>query len=375
MNKILFVANVAKEHIIKFHVPTIKEFKDNGWIVDIACSGKEKIPFCDHQFEGVWLRSPFTLKTVLGIAQLKKIIVKNDYDIIFCHTPVGGLVGRVAAKLAKNDKTKVIYCAHGLHFYSGAPLINWLIYYPVERILANLTDVFFAVNDEDYSIVKKKFTHKLQVYKVPEVGVDFSRLSVEKPENVRKEYRKNLNIPQDASALIYVAELIKNKNQRMLIDALNNILKGNTNVYLILVGPDHNNGRYQKYVKKLGIGDHVYFLGWRSDIGELLYTSDVCVASSYREGFGINIVEAMKCGLPVVATKNRGHVTVIEDGVNGLLVDCNDSISMAKAVNQILNDNKLRKRFSSNDVSKYDCNIIAKKLFTLISQINVNSGN
>ena len=114
--KILFVANVAKEHIIKFHLPTIKVFKQNGWIVDVACSGKEVIPFCDFQYHTSWRRSPFTFATFKGISQLKRIINQGKYDVVYCHTPLGGLVSRIAAQKARKTGTKVIYCAHGLHF-------------------------------------------------------------------------------------------------------------------------------------------------------------------------------------------------------------------------------------------------------------------
>lgn len=364
--KILFVANVAKEHINKFHIPTIKCFKTHGWIVDVACSGEDIIPECDHQYYMSWKRSPFTFKTIKGIYELKILLEKEKYDVVYCHTPVGGLVGRLGAIKARKNGTKVIYCAHGLHFFKGAPLRNWLIYYPIEKILSDFTDVIYTVNREDYRYLTKHFSAKTKL--VPEVGADFERLSVADKETTRNTYRKNLHLADNTTALIYVAELIANKNQKMLIETTKILLDKGEDVCLILPGPEHDNQETYKFACENEIEDKVRFLGWRNDIGALMVASDVCVASSIREGFGINLVEAMYCGLPVIATKNRGHEMIINDGENGFLVEVNNAEKMAERVRQLIHNNELRERISNIDVGKYDCNRIAEILYSLISK-------
>lgn len=369
--KILFVANVAKEHINKFHIPTIKEFKKNGWIADVACSGDDDVPECSNHYKMCWKRSPFTFKTIKGIGQLKKLINNNDYDVVFCHTPVGGLVARLASGKARKKGTTVIYCAHGLHFFKGAPLINWLIYYPLEKLLAYFTDVFFAVNEEDFERAKLKFTKKVKVVLVPEVGVNFDRLNIDNPTEVRRTYREELGIGETTAAMIYVAELLPNKNQTMLVDTLKLLREKGNDVCLVLPGPDHANGELKKYIDSVGMSDYVRLLGWRSDIGELMHASDICTASSIREGFGINLVEAMYCGLPVVATNNRGHKMIINDGENGFLVDINDSKTMAERVELMMKDSDIREKFSCIDVSMYDCNFIAHQLYETICEMVV----
>ncbi len=364
--KILFVANVAKEHINKFHIPTIKVFRKNGWIVDVACSVDEEVPEYDHLFDMCWKRNPFSLKTIKGIIDLKKIIIENQYDIIYCHTPVGGLVGRLAAKSLRKKGVKVVYCAHGLHFFKGAPLINWILFYPIEKTLAYYTDVFITINKEDYQRVCNKFNPKMKVELIPGIGVNFSRLKVVNPTLVREKYRAELQIPKKSTVLIYVAELLPNKNQTMLVDVLEILIKQGEDVYLVLPGPDHESGALQRYVDQKGLTDRVKILGWRSDVGELLHMADVCVASSIREGFGVNLVEAMYCGLPVVATKNRGHEMIIEDGTNGYLVTINDTDSMSK---RIL-DAKLYKsdfrRINIANIPAYDATAVAERLFDII---------
>lgn len=364
--KILFVANVAQEHINKFHIPSILCFQQHGWEVDVACDMDAEVPYCDHAIAGDWTRSPFTPKTIKGVHQLKKHLESHHYDVIYCHTPVGGLVARLAAGKARKQGTKVVYFAHGLHFFNGAPIINWLLFYPIERLLAKRTDAMFLINKEDYERVKKTFGVKT-VRLFPGIGVNFERLKIDNPDKIRVEYRKQLGIKTDDTVLVYVAELLPNKNQEMLLDALKLIKKENENVKLLLVGPDHWDGEVEKMAKEKGLQDDVICTGWRNDIGQLMVTSNICVASSIREGFGLNLVEAMYCGLPVVAKRNRGHITVIENGKNGFLVE--NASEMATSIRILLNDHEMIQKFSHVDVSIYDSDIVAESIFNEVDMI------
>lgn len=367
--KILLVANVAKEHVNKFHIPTIKYLQAKGWQVDVACSVDTEIPAGDHVYPMSWKRNPFTFKTIVGIRELKKLIDLNDYDIIYCHTPVGGLVARLAARDARKKGTKVVYCVHGLHFFDGAPWINWLLFYPIEKWMSKMTDMCITINPEDYSRVKKCFNPKMQVGMIRGIGVNFARLNVANREDVRKTYREQLCIPQEADVLIYVAEICRNKNQQMLIRALKELHNNDRKMYLLLVGPDHTRGMYHKYAEELGLKDYVKFLGWRSDIGQLMTASDICVASSIREGFGINLVEAQYCHLPVVAVSNRGHRTIIKDGENGLLVPLNHYREMTEKVLTVMDDKALYHRMSNINVEEYECNNIAKNIYKYLQAV------
>ena len=366
MKKILFVANVAKEHIIKFHIPSIDKFKSAGWQVDVACSGEEKVPFCDNQFVTSWKRSPFNLNIFKGIHELKNIIERSEYDVVYCHTPVGGVVARLASLKARKRGTRVVYFAHGFHFYKGAPLVNWLIYYPIEKILAKFTDAVITINDEDFKNAKQKLKVK-EVYKINGIGIKTAAFSEFSKDVSRIKIREELNIPQNANVLIYLAELIPNKNQGMLLDTLKNVLKKHKNTFLLLVGPDHNDGKFQKYSETLGVVENVRFTGWRADKSELYSAADICVASSIREGFGINLVEALASGLPVVATYNRGHSTIIRDGIEGYLVNIGDSVEMAQKVCQIIENNQLI-GISSEELLKYDESVIVEEIINYVSK-------
>ncbi|EFS33448.1 glycosyltransferase family 4 protein [Bacteroides sp. D2] len=367
--KVLLVANVAKEHVNKFHVPTIKYLKSEGCQVDVACSVDADVPAADHIYSMSWKRSPFTPKTFKGISELKKLIVENDYDIIYCHTPVGGLVARIASRTARKKGTKVVYCAHGLHFFDGAPLVNWLVFYPMEKWMAKMTDMFITINPEDYERVKKYFNKNMLVKMIHGIGVNFDRLNIDNLDGIRKKYRMEMRIPQDAEVLIYVAEILKNKNQQMLIHALKELHDKDRKMYLLLPGPDHSKSEFYKLAEDLGLKGYVKFLGWRSDIGQLMAASDMCVASSIREGFGINLVEAQYCHLPVVAVTNRGHRAIIKDGENGFLVPMNDSKAMANRVLEVMDNKELYDRLANVNVDEYKCENIAKTIYGYLQEV------
>jgi len=367
--KLLLVANVVKEHVLKFHVPTIRYLKAQGWTVDVAASGEETVPHCDRQIHGVWKRSPFTLDTLRGVRQLRRIIDEGHYDIVYCHTPVGALVARLATGSARKRGTKVVYFAHGFHFFTGAPLINWLLFYPIERLLAYRTDLLITLNDEDNQRARRVFPKRLPIMQVPGVGVEFSRLDVDDAAQCRRQLRSEWGIPQDALVLIYVAELIANKNQKMLLDMLKIVKEKCPDTYLVLVGPDHADGHVQRLAQQMGMADSVVFTGWRSDVGACLRAADIAVASSLREGLALNIVEAMHCGLPVVATDNRGHVPIIRDGENGFLVHVNDSETMARRVLEIAEDPQLRQRLTHGDVSQYSAQAVSRQIYEILKQV------
>ena len=156
MKKILFVSNTA--NFSKFNRPYMKWCKENGWQVDYVSAGEEPVVDCDNDIKIDLPRSPFSTKLFSSIHQMKKILRNNNYDIIHCHTPMGGVVARIAARKYRKAGTKIIYTAHGFHFYKGAPLLNWLCYYPVEKYLAKFSDAIITINREDYDRAKKKFS-------------------------------------------------------------------------------------------------------------------------------------------------------------------------------------------------------------------------
>lgn len=347
MKKILYVATITP-HFYYFHLPSMQMFKELGWQVDVASHGDMELPFCDNRYEIPIQRSPADRENLAAYKQLKKIIKENKYDIIHCHTPMGGMLARLAARSERKNGTKVIYTAHGFHFYKGAPKLNWMIFYPIELVMSFLTDCLITINDEDYNFAKKHLKAK-KTEKVNGVGYNTDKYFPVSTEE-KAEIRRKLGYSDNEKLLIYVAEMNANKNQSMLIRTLK-ILNGNGGNYrLLIVGADNFNGEYPGFAKEIGVEKSVDFLGHRSDIDDLLHASDIAVGSSIREGLPVNVMEALACGLPIVLSDNRGHRALTVNGVNGYTVNVNDYEQMAKYIKEISENKELYQTFSENAI-------------------------
>lgn len=369
MKKVLFTATVDS-HILHFHVPYLKYFKEQGYEVHVATNGDKEIPYCDKKHIISFERSPYKLNNIKAIINLKKIIMREKYDIIHCHTPMGSVVTRIAAKKArKKYGTRVIYTAHGFHFYKGAPMLNWLLFYPIEKILSRYTDTLITINNEDYELAKKKMKAKRIEY-VPGVGIDESKFNFEMTEEEKLELRKSLGLSKDDFVMINIARIDKNKNQILLIETLKELLLIDNKYHLLLVGPDEMNGYCEKLVQKLGIENNVHFLGYRSDTVKLFKISNLALSVSKREGLGLGVVEAMYSGIPVIASKNRGHIDIITDGVNGYLIDVKFGVKEIKEKINYISDSKII--FEKLDNRYFLSNVLNKMhfiYFNLISSI------
>lgn len=307
LKKVLFVATVDS-HIELFHLPYLKMFKDKGYEVHVATNTDKPIQFCDKKHKINVSRSPFRLGNLKAIRQLKKVIDTEHFDIVHCHTPMGGVVARLAAKKARKNGTRMIYTAHGFHFYKGAPLLNWLLFYPVEKYLAKYTDTLITINNEDYERAKKKFGKRcFDIQYVPGVGVDEKKFEKKLSAKEKHELRASLGLKDDDFVMIFPAELSKRKNQMWLIKTLKPAFDEDKKKHLLLPGKDSLNGKCQKLAKKLGLESQVHFLGFRTDIDKLLKISDLAVSSSKQEGLPVNLIEAAFCDLPIVATDCRGN--------------------------------------------------------------------
>ena len=327
--KVLFTAHVDS-HILAFHTPYLKYFKDKGYDVHVASHGDAVVPHTDVKYNVPIERSPLKLNNLRAIRQLKEIIDRENYDIIHTHTPMGSVVTRLAAMAARKKGTRVIYTAHGFHFFKGAPLLNWLIYYPIEKLLAHQTDDLITINNEDYERAKAKF--KTRVHYVPGVGIDPKKLDVNMTETERSKLRKSLVLKEDDFVMIYVAELSKRKNQMWLVKTLEEMMKKDNKVHLLLPGKDSLNGKLHELVKNLDLENQVHLLGFRSDIPQLMKISDMAVSAAKQEGLPVNLMEAMYLGLPIVATDCRGNRDLIDGSLSGKVVEQDDSTAFTQAV-------------------------------------------
>lgn len=360
--KVLFVATVDS-HILQFHIPYLKWFKENGYEVHVATNGEKEIPYCDKKHTISIERNPIKLNNIKAIKQLRKIIDQEKFNIIHCHTPMGSVVTRLAAKKArKKYGTKVIYTAHGFHFYKGAPIKNWIIFYPVEKVLSKYTDCLITINKEDFDLAKKKFkTKKIEL--VNGVGVDRNKFEFEMNKEKKLKLRKSLGINNDDFVIIYVAELSKRKNQGMLIKAVKRLIcEGIDNIKVILPGIDSMNGYYKKMTEKLKIENNIKFLGYRKDIPNLLKISNLYVSTAKQEGLPVNIIEAMFSGLPIVATNCRGNRDLVDKTIEIGNID--------KLKEQILYYIKSKEIEKYKKIEKYDLQEVMKEMILIYKNIS-----
>jgi glycosyltransferase EpsD len=337
--KVLFCATVDY-HFKAFHLPYLKWIKEQGWEIHVAASGEIELPYVDQKHNIPIQRSPFHRLNITAFKELKKIIDQNQYKIIHCHTPTGGVLTRLAARKIRKRGTRVLYTAHGFHFCKGAPLINWLLYYPVERFLSLFTDCLITINEEDYYLAKN---HKFKANTIKHVHGVGVNTEIYKPieETVKCKFKKNHGYNPHDFLMFYAAEFNKNKNQRLLIKALALIKDDIPQAKLVLAGDGPLLRECKELARKLGIESMVDFLGYRNDIVDLLKMSDIAVASSLREGLPVNVMEAMTCGLPVIANDNRGHRELVRNNYNGWLTQ-NNPEEFARRIIELAKDQDLR---------------------------------
>lgn len=364
MKKVLFVATLVKNHIAEFHLPYLKLFQDMGWETAVAAKNDYEnpadcvIPNCDVFYDVPFERSPLKKENLTAYHQVKRIIREGGYDIIHCHTPVGAAVARLAARKVRKNGTKVIYTAHGFHFFKGAPLVNWLIYFPVEWLLSPLTDVLITINREDYDRAKRLLRAK-KIVCIPGVGIDTARFrgNAEKGAALRRE----LGIPEEATVLLSVGDLNKNKNHRAVLEALAGM--ENRNLHYVVCGRGPLKGELEAFAREKGLGDRVRFMGYRNDIPAFYAMADVFVFPSFREGLSVSVMEAMASGLPVVCSRIRGNTDMVEDGVNGYLMEPGNPDSIAGALRR-LEDGGKWEEISRNNLEKaeeYSLAVIAEQ--------------
>lgn len=359
MKKVLFTSHTA--NFQKFNHPFMQWFKQQGYIVHYASMGEEPVTHCDKHFKISFSRSPFSTDNIKAYKPLKNIIEQEQYDIIHCHTPMGGVVTRLAARKARKNGTKVIYTAHGFHFFKGAPLQNWLVYYPIEKLLSRYTDTIITINSEDYALAKRKMK-ACQIVKINGVGVDLHKFQPVKNQAEKHALRKKYGFNNNDFILICVAELNGNKNQEFLIKCTKQLVTSMPNIKLLLCGTGGFEQKYTDLINSLGLQDYVLLMGYRTDIEQLIKLADVGVAASYREGLPISVLEEIACGLPVLASANRGHKDIVTSSTLGYLYTTNNAAEYLSALQSLANNTTKLAAERHNATQQYSVTVALSNL-------------
>ncbi len=328
MKKALIIASVASM-IQQFNMGNICILRELGYEVDVAANFKTGNTCSDDQIDRLkqelkklkvgWYQIDFDRNVMniradwIAYRQAMKLIRKKKYDLLHCHSPIGGVIGRLAGFRCS---IYTIYTAHGFHFYEGAPVKNWLLYYPIEKFLSRYTDRLIVINQEDYRLAQKKFHMKKLSY-IPGIGVDINRKLLD--DAGKAMLRARLGIPQEAFLIVNVAEFTPNKNQVTVLRAVRQMR--NDNIFFLMCGIGEKKRQLEQYVSEQNLGRQVKFAGYCSNIRDILQISDCFVLSSLREGLSVALMEAMAEGRPVVCTGIRGNKDLVENGAGGYLVE------------------------------------------------------
>ena len=373
MKKVLLTATV-QSHICQFHRPLVEVLHGLGYEVHVAARDNlaEKnglaLDFADKVFDLPFARSPFSPKNIKAYRMLRTIIKEQGYLAAHCNTPVGGVLTRLACRKQRKQGMRVLYTAHGFHFYKGAPKKNWILYYPIEWVCAKWTDLLLTITAEDEALAKRRF--KTTVCRIHGVGADAGRFYPVSPEQ-RAALRAQNGIAPNQRLILGVGELLPNKNQKTAVAAMAQVVKSCPDAVLCIAGNGPEQAALQEQIEALGLQEHVRLLGYTTKIADWYAMSDVLVACSYREGLPMNVIEAMLSEKPVVASLNRGHRELITDGENGFLVQANDTEAYAQSLIRLLQDDALYSRMSASALARAQA-FTAERVKEELAQIYTN---
>lgn len=350
---------------MRFFKEIIKELMEMGNSVDLASNIRDSlIPDCYKAwgckiYPISYKRSPLSKENFIAIREIRELVKKNRYDIVHCHTPIAATCVRIACRKMRKKGLKVFYTAHGFHFYKGASLKSWCMYYPIEWICAHWTDVLITINKEDFSLAKRKMK-ATQVEYVPGIGInikEFSDVAVDKEKK-----RKEIGIPLDAYFLLSVGELNSNKNHEIIIQLLAH--ENNKKIHYAVAGCGELEEYLNDLIVKLKVEEQVHLLGTRQDVKELLKIADVYVHPSYREGLPVAVMEAIAAQVPVICSDIRGCQDLVE---KEYLFQPNDKKEILTRIEKVLFTNNRFELTEKNykNLKKFDISNVLRKMIEI----------
>lgn len=375
MKKVLMVSTVMPT-IAHANMSNINILIDLGYQVDVACDywdvriwpkseakkfRKKIIDMGGKVYQIGFSRNPLNIVShIKSLYRMLILLKKEKYDFIHTHTPIASAIVRIAAHWTN---TKVIYTAHGFHFFKGAPVQNWFIYYPIEKILSRWTDMLITINHEDYRCAKKKFYAKTIRY-IPGIGIDIEKFRITPNKLLQK--KEELKIDQKDFLLLSVGELNNNKNHEIVIRTMAKLKEYDVfeKIHYVICGEGEKKEFLNTLADSFGIASHVHMLGFRDDVADIYGCADAFIFMSKREGLPVSLMEAMAAGLPIICSNIRGNNDLVRNGIEGLFSDF-DTKLIAEKILMLINDKKLRydlganarKRVKNFDIKKVNKNM------------------
>lgn len=374
MSKVLISVHMGR-HFTKFGQSDLETLLEMGHEVHIAANFRGSLDHYNddrvvkHQID--FSRNPFSFNNIRAFIQMKSILMRENFSLVHTQSPSGGAITRLALNSCKDIiNTKVIYTAHGFHFYKGASWIAWNLFFPIEKHLSKNTDLCITINEEDYALARTKMFFN-KVVKVNGVGIDTHKIMFNKPKDdiILEKLRNEFSIKSEDYVMIYVAELSRRKNQIFLI---NQIKKMNISkrIKLLLVGTGNKENEYRKLINKEHLSDRVLLLGQRNDISNLLTIADLYVSSSKQEGLPLSVMEAMSMGLPLLLSNVRGNSDLVSEGENGYSFYLDKKNDFETKLNILMESGKHAYGKKSRDLSsKYHESVIRESMKAIYSEL------
>lgn len=375
MNSLLFVTTIPGT-LSSFLGPIASHFQAKGWQVDAIAQGISANPKCleifDRVWEVEWSRNPLDPQNlIVAPRQITEVLAQQGYDIVHVHTPVAAFVTRYALNgLRKRGRPKVIYTAHGFHFYhGGAPLKN-AIFLALEKLAGRWTDYLVVINREDEEAAKRyRIVPTERTRYMPGIGVDIEHYSPNAvPEIEVLRVRQELGLALVTPLFLLVAEFIPRKRHHDVLKAFARL--GRTEVHLAFAGDGLLMKEMQQLASDLGIQNQLHFLGLRQDIPTLVRASVATLLTSQQEGLPRSVMESLCLEIPVIGTEIRGTRELLEGGC-GLLVKVGDVEGLAQAMAWVLDhpeDVQIMGKRGRERMATYDLGYILKLHEVLYSE-------
>lgn len=372
--RVLMVTNKVKTYALGFQnviEPMLEQGHELIWAADFSgfLGDMSVIPCKTEQID--INSNPLKPTNLKAYRQLLRIIDRHGIEALMCSTPIGGMLGRLAAKAKRISP--VIYAAHGFLFFKGAPFINRTVYRFQEELMARWTDVLININEEDYHAAENfKLRGMKKHYLIHGAGVKVGqRIQID-----RAEKRKELDVPDNAVVLVSAGFLNPNKNNRVVIEALAK-LKDSRYCYLIC-GDGELKDELASLANQLGVENQVKFPGYRTDMMEIMAAADIFVMPSFREGVPRALLEAMDLGLPCVGSNTRGIRELIgENGEGGYVCDPRSADTFAAAFEKLATEAQAREMMIARNqtiVHQYSAETVRDEMSKIYAQV-LRGGN
>ena len=350
MRKVLLMAPAISVHK-QFNNSCIGALKKLMCDIHLVTNVLDDNDIIYYKQQGITLHNiPFTrssfIKNSLLIKSLRKLLRKEKFDLVHCHTETGGFITRLS--MSADKKAIYIFTPHGMSFYIGSGMKSWLAYYPVERWICRKMSANVGMNKEEYHFLKK-WNENTANY-IHGTGLDVDKIKSTEVDFAKK--RRELNVPENVKLIVSAGELNENKNHKAILNILGDL--EDRNVFYIICGIGGLEAELKALCRQKNIDKRVIFLGYRDDIYEILKIADAYVFPSFHEGLSLSLMEAMSAGLPVVCSKIRGNIDLIENNEGGFLCDPSDSDAFLKAISEVLNSEDLRKKMGEINMAKID---------------------